>query len=297
MIEVILPVSNQTQAEYFINKSGSHFCVSTVFLSSGLEHTSDLETIAQIYQVCHGASAKLGILINRLILESEFESFIQEFKAVLAVFTPDFVIVSDVGVMFYLQQHYQIPIYFHSDTTIANANDGQVLIDEGVSLIMPARELTLAKQVALTQALKEHIMLPIFGYQIMSKSYRPLLSNYYKQINQPVPSKYQKFYFKENKRDEYYLGFEDDHGFSMFSHAIIDMIQEKPQLEAAGLKYGWIDTNFIEDEIIGAVIQYFHDYIRKDDLEEFISQYQDHHQFSKGLHYQDTSLTKEAINE
>ena len=297
MIEVIVPVHHQHQVEYFISKSGRNFCVSTPFLASGLEHTTQVTDLKPIVDCVKKENAQLGLLINRLILESEFMHFEKEVANILAIFTPDYFIVSDVGVMFYLNETYKIPVYFHSDTTIANAKDGAVILEHGASMIMPARELTLKKKLALIESLPNQIMIPLFGYQVMSKSYRPLLTNYLDEIKVSAPIKNKLFYFKESKREEYYLGFEDAHGFSMYTHAIMDLITEKPQLEAAGLKYGWLDPSFIEDELIGAVIMYFHDRINIAQMLEVIHQYDKQHIFNKGLHYRDTSLTKEQVNE
>jgi len=293
MIETIVQVHNKDQINQFKEKSCRYFCVTTSFLSSSVEHFSSFDEIIEIEKEVKKDDLKIGLMINRLIMEREFSAFEDELNSILQKTSFDFFIVSDVGVMFYLQSLYNVPVFFHSDTTIANVHDALIILDNGASKIMPARELTLKKKLEITSELSDQAMLPIFGYQIMSKSYRPLLTNYFHQIQREGLVKFKKHYFKEDKREQYFIGFEDDHGFSMFSDHVVDLIDEKNQLEDNNCKFGWIDASFIEDEIIGDVIAYFHDAISKDMLIKTLEKYSSHHNFSKGLNYTDTNLAKE----
>lgn len=293
MIETLVQVHNKDQVIKFTEKSCNYFCVTTSFLSNAIEHSSSLSEIIEIGKVIDRTNSKIGLMINRLMMESEFLEFENHFKSIIKEVTFDFYIVSDVGVLFYIQSQSNTPIYFHSETTIANVNDATILLKNGASKIMPARELTLDKKLDISNELKDKIMLPVFGYQIMSKSYRPLLTNYFNQVNSERQPKYKKYYFKEQNRDQYYIGYEDDHGFSMFTDHVVHLIDEKELLEKNNCKFGWIDSSFIEDELIGEVIAYFHDRISKEQMLSLLHDYSSTYTFNKGLNYNDTSLSKE----
>lgn len=296
MIEMLVQIHNKDQISKFKEKSCNYFCVTTPFLSSSLEHTSSIHEIIEIEKIIKLNNSKIGLIINRLIMESEFSQFEEELNSILNVLSFDFYIVSDVGVLLYLQSTSNAPVFFHSDTTIANAHDASVLLENGASKIMPARELTLDKKLDITNQLNDKIMLPVFGYQIMSKSYRPLLTNYFHQISVNNQSKFKKHFFKEEKRDQFFIGFEDAHGFSMFSDHVVHLIEEKEQLEQNNCKFGWIDSSFIEDEIISEVIAYFHDKISKQQMLSVLKAHSKNHVFSKGLNYKDTALSKEKTS-
>lgn len=293
MIEMIVQIHNKDQITNFKEKSCNYFCVTTPFLSSSLEHTSSLDEIITIEKSIKTNESKFGLIINRLIMEREFIAFEKELNSILRVVSFDFYIVSDVGVLLYLQTISNTPVFFHSDTTIANVHDATVLLENGASKIMPARELTLDKKLDIASQLDDKIMIPVFGYQIMSKSYRPLLTNYFHEIDNNSQSTFKKYFFKEEKRDQLFIGFEDDHGFSMFSDHVVHLIEEKWLLEQNNCRFGWIDSSFIEDEIIGEVIAYFHDKISKEKMLCVLQDYSNNHIFSKGLNYKDTALSKE----
>lgn len=295
MIETIVHVNNSEQIDLFAQSGCRNFVITTAFLSSAIINPTQIDNLNSLKSMADKFQSKLGLLINRVILESEFDTLIKEINDILQKVSFDYFIVSDVGVMFYLKTKLTKNIYFHSDTTIANANDAMMLLENGATLIMPAREITYEKKVDIVAQCPKQIMLPIFGYQVMSKSYRPLLTNYFNQINQTNPSHYEKFYFKEDQRDQKYIGFEDQHGFSMFTDTIVHLIDEKIYLENIGLKYGWIDTNFIEDDIIANVIAYFSNKITNDEINLYLHQQSQNHQFSSGLNYQDTTLAKDKI--
>ena len=295
MIETIVHVNNPEQIELFTQSGCRNFVVTTAFLSSAIINPTQIDNLNSLKSMTEKFQSKLGLLINRVIVESEFETLIKEIDSILQKVTFDYFIVSDVGVMFYLKAKLTKDIFFHSDTTIANANDAMMLLENGATLIMPAREITYEKKVDIVVQYPKQIMLPVFGYQVMSKSYRPLLTNYFNQINQTKPSQYEKFYFKEDHRSQKYIGFEDQHGFSMFTDTIVHLIDEKINLENIGLKYGWIDTNFIEDNMIAKVIAYFSNKITYDEVNQYLRQQSQNHQFSSGLNYQDTTLAKEKI--
>ena len=205
--------------------------------------------------------------------------------------------VSDVGVLYYLSLHTQKEIIFHSDTTIANVYDAEMLLNHGASTIMPARELTFDKKLEIARAHPTQTLLPLFGYQIMSKSYRPLLTNYFKEIDKAYPSKFEPYYFKEERRDHYYIGYEDDHGFCMFTHKIVHLFDEKEDLEKIGLTYGWMDTNFIDENMIEIVISYFHHIISKEDMYTEFAKKNQESLLDHGLNMQDTTLVKEKDDE
>lgn len=268
----------------------------TAFLSSGIEHVTKEDAIAGLLLEAKEATVQLGLLINRLIMESEWQQFVDEIEK-LDLENIKFFVVSDVGVLYYLSTHYSKDIIFFSDTTIANSEDAAMLLNHGAASMMPARELTYDKKYEIAKKYPTQTLLPVFGYQIMSKSYRPLLTNYFKETSQTHTSTHVPYLFKEERRDHYYIGYEDDHGFCMFTDKIVHLFDEKEELESIGLAYGWIDTSFIDETTIEHVIAYYHDQVSKESLDDFLKQTNLDTQLSHGLNRQDTTLVKEKADE
>lgn len=290
MINIITHVHSEHQIKTFKNIGCREITVTTPFLSFGVEHTLKIEELKPLFHASHRNDIRLGILINRLIMETEWHLLEAEIKTI-EDFNPAFYIVSDVGVLFYIKQHFNRPVYFHSDTTVTNTHDAKVLL-QYADKVMPARELTLAKKIDIVGDLKSNIMIPVFGYQAVSKSYRPLLTNYFNEINKTDSSKNRKHYFKEEKRDNLYIGFEDEHGFTMFTDKVLALFKEKTLLEKSGLEFGWIDSNFIDQGILYDVIMYYHDMLTISQLKEKMNVWTI--ETDELLNYQDTVTIKEG---
>lgn len=285
-------IHQSSQLEKYASLGCKKVAFTTAFLSSGIEHTTKHESIQELFQEAKASNVQLGLMINRLIMESEWDTFLKELE-MIALDKVDFFIVSDVGVLYYLSLHTHKEIIFHSDTTIANVHDATTLLQHGASVIMPARELTFQKKLEIASAYPTQTSLSLFGYQVMSKSYRPLLTNYFKEIDKSYPSKFIPHYFKEERRDNYYIGYEDDHGFCMFTDKIIHLFDEKESLENIGVTHGWIDTNFIDEKMIEIAIAYFHDRITKEDMYVALRKNNQDSLLDHGLNLQDTILVKE----
>lgn len=296
MINIMTHVYQTSQIKKYASLGCKKVVFTTAFLSSGIEHTTSHLDINKLFLQAKESNVQLGLLINRLMMETEWKTFLNELETI-SINKPDFFVVSDVGILYYLSLNTDKEIIFHSDTTIANVNDAQMLLDHGASFIMPARELTFDKKFEIAKSFPKRTMLPVFGHQIMSKSYRPLLTNYFKEINKTYPSKFKPYYFKEERRDHYYIGYEDDHGFCMFTDKMIHLFDEKEKLEDIGLPFGWMDTNFIDEPIIEMVIAYFHDRISKEDMFLEFTKMNVVNLLDHGLNVQDTTLIKEKDNE
>lgn len=296
MINIITHLHQSSQIKKYASLGCEKVVFTTAFLSSGIEHTTKHESIDELFDEAKASNIQLGLMINRLIMESEWDAFLFELETV-TLHKADFFIVSDVGVLYYLSMHTKKEVIFHSDTTIANVHDAEMLLQHGASTIMPARELTFTKKLEIASAFPTQTNLPLFGYQIMSKSYRPLLTNYFKEVNKSYTSKFKRYYFKEERRDSYYIGYEDDHGFCMYTDKVIHLFDEKEQLEAIGLTHGWIDNNFLDEEMIEIAILYFHDRISKEDMFEKFTKNNQVGLLDHGLNIQETTLVKEKSNE
>jgi U32 family peptidase len=290
MINIITQISCKDQIKTLKDLGCRELTVTTPFLSFGIEHTFSIEALEPFFHVANENDVKLGVLINRLIMETEWHMFETEIEKI-EDFDPAFYIVSDVGVLYYIKKYLNKPVYFHSDTTVANTHDAKVLLNHA-DKVMPARELTLVKKIDIINDSRSSIMIPVFGYQVISKSYRPLLTNYFNEINKTDSVKNKKYYFREEKRDNLYIGFEDEHGFTMFTDKVLDLFKEKSLLEESGLEFGWIDSNFIDQDILYDVIMYYHDMLTIDQLQEKMQEWKI--KTDELLNYQDTVTIKEG---
>jgi len=261
---------------------------STALASSRLPAVFSIEQCETIQSEVKKVNMKWIFAINRLILQTEWEVVINQIESIASL-KPDFFLVSDVGVSHYLINHYpEIPIIFQSDTTITNAFDTQTILDLGIKIVVLARELTLEENIEIITYFPNQVCMPIFGYPLMSTSKRPLLSNYATLIDKPQLNKLPFVYLQEEKRTDYFLAMEDQHGFHIFHSHALDTTEELPQLIDAGLGYGLIETQFIESELVYDFCNFTSPFNMNMDLKNRYP----HHKFGKALLYTPTSSEK-----
>jgi putative protease len=288
-MNIFVPAHNSTQlASYFSSKVNA-VIFSTAFCSTKTQHPLTISELSVLSEESHHYGLPWYLSINRMILQSEWATLEQEIREI-DHFDPTGFIVADLGVMHYLKKNYPNKrIIVQTDTTITNGEDFGVLLSMGADLIALAKELTYHEVTEIVRRFPQHVMISGFGYQSMSTSSRPLLTNYFDHINKETDVLYKRFTLQEEGRSERYPAMQDNHGFHIFADGILEVFDEVKSLEEMGLKHLLIDSLFIDDETVMTAIK---TYSHQLDVNETIKEISMKYRLSKALYYTPTSAVK-----
>jgi collagenase-like PrtC family protease len=288
-MNLFVPVHRIEQLASFSALKVSAVILSTAFCSSKTQHPLTMEELSSISKKAIEMDLPWYLSVNRMILQSEWSAFQSEIQQIISYHPAGF-IVSDLGVMHYLKKNFpKKRIVLQTDTTITSAQDVEILLTLGVDLVALARELTFAE---VTEIVKQHgnqVLISGFGYQSMSTSNRPLMSNYFEHIDRDIEVLYKRFTLQEEGRMERYPAMQDNHGFHIFTSSVLENFEEVNLLESIGLKHLMIDSLFIDEETIHTVIETFNKNIPMDAA---IAQISGKYPLSKALYYTPTSAVK-----
>lgn len=288
-MNIFVPVHNHQQLISYSSSKVSAVIFSTAFCSSKTQHPLTLSECESLAMQAKALGLPWYLSINRMILQSEWSALQQEVHVINAL-DPTGYVVSDFGVLHYLKKNYpDKKIILQTDTTITNALDVEILLTMGVDLVALARELTLVEVSEIVKRFGSRVLISGFGYQCMSTSNRPLMSNYFEHIHKEMDVLYNRFTLQEEGRTEQYPAMQDTHGFHIFTSAILEIFDEVKELEEIGLENLWIDTLFVDDETIKTVIDTFS---QKTDINVAKAEISSKYVISKALYYTPTSAVK-----
>lgn len=250
-----------------------------------------MDSMKEIVDQLNGVKLPWAWILPTLILEADFELFKQQAQQMME-FSCSCVIVSDVGAFDYLKQlNPDLFIILQTDTTIPNPYDVLEFLDLGVSSVGLARECTFEEIQGIVQV-TPHVMIHVFGYQLMSISKRPLMSNYFKFIKKTPLPLYTEVILKEEKRDEVYRAIEDTSGFSIYTPTVLEMFDEIKQIDHP-LLFGWIEPMFLPTDVITKAVHLFKTKANSEDAVATLTKLSEV-KYAKGLLYTPTSATREV---
>lgn len=288
-MNVFVPIQNIKQMHDVISCDAYAVILSTAFCSVKTQAPLSRSVLTQLANRALQKKVPWYLSVNRMILQSEWKALEREivFAETLA---PTGYIVSDLGVMHYLKKYYpDRKIVLQTDTTITQSHDTGILLSMGADLVVLARELTLDEITEIVRQYPNHTAISAFGYQVMSTSSRPLLSNYFQHIHKDENVLYQRYTLQEEGRMERYPAMQDEHGFHIFAPGVLEIFDEVRALEEVGMKNVMIDTLFIDDETVLTAIQALNQKINPDVAKAEISK---KYPLTKALYYTATSAVK-----
>lgn len=199
------------------------------------------EEIEKACRLAHEKGKKVYVTMNVVARDSDFVG-VDDYVKFLIDCKVDAVIVSDVGMIYYLRQKFpELDIHVSTQANVINSQSAKFFADMGVKRIVLARELSLEQIKAIRKAIPDDVELEAFvhGSMCMSYSGRCMLSNYLKNRDanhgecvQPCRWKY---YVREEKRDDLLEVQEDERGTYIFSSKDLCLIDHLKELEDAGV--------------------------------------------------------------
>ena len=199
------------------------------------------EEIVRACLLAHEKGKKVYVTMNVIARDNEFDG-LGDFAKFLISAKVDGVIVSDVGVIYYLRQNFpELDIHVSTQANVINSQSAKFFADLGVKRIVLARELSLEQIKEIRKNLPKEVELEAFvhGSMCMSYSGRCMLSNYLKNRDanhgecvQPCRWKY---FVREEKRSDLMEVQEDERGTYIFSSKDLCLIDHLKELEDAGV--------------------------------------------------------------
>lgn len=209
----------------------------------------------------------LWIALNKNIRNEELEEL--EKKLVeLSELNIQGVLFYDLAILSIVQRkELKLPLVWHQTHMVTNYNTCNYYYSKGVENAFVSNEITLDEILEIKENTKIKLLVQLFGYPVMSHSRRNLITNYFKDIEEP---KEKEIYELTEKSEEKFLIKESHAGTTILFGKIINGTKPLYSLLQSNIEYGVLDTNLISDEIALKVLGIYNE-IRenyKDQIEE-----------------------------
>ena len=220
----------------------------------------DDDEIVKAMEYLHERGKKGYITLNIVAKNSDFQQ-IDKFLQLLVDAKVDGVIVSDVGMIYYLRKNFpQLNVHVSTQANVNNIYSAKFFADMGVTRIVLARELNLNQIKEIASSLKGKVEIEAFVHGAMCISYsgRCLLSNYMtgRDSNRGacVQACRWNYTIREvNKTEEYPIE-EDQRGTYILNSKDLCMIKHLKELEEAGICSLKIEGRMKSDYYVASVV-------------------------------------------
>ena len=201
----------------------------------------DEEEIKKAMTYLHERGKKGYVTLNIVANDSDFEE-IDEYLSLLIEAKVDGVIVSDLGLISYIRQHFPtLNVHVSTQANVNNTNSALVYANMGATRIVLAREMNIEQIRAMHDRLGDSVEFEAFVHGAMCISYsgRCLLSNYLtgRESNRGacVQACRWKYYIREESRNDEYPIEEDERGTYILNSKDMCLIDHLDKLKEAGI--------------------------------------------------------------
>ena len=178
----------------------------------------DDEEIVKAMDYLHAHGKKGYVTLNIVANDADFEG-IDDYLQLLIRAKVDGVIVSDVGLIYYIRKNFpSIDVHVSTQANVTNSQSAKFFADLGVTRIVLAREMNIGQIKKIHEVLGDKVEIETFVHGAMCISYsgRCLLSNYLtgRESNRGacVQACRWKYFIREENRDDEYEILEDERG-------------------------------------------------------------------------------------
>ena len=241
--EILAPAGSYEalEATLHFGADAVYFSGKNFSLRAGADNFSD-EELKQAIALCKEKNKKAYIALNMFAHHHDL-SALKNHIDFLVTISPDAFIVSDPGVLSLCKKHApKVPIHLSTQANTTNGLSALFWVNQGVSRIVVARELTLLEIAKIREVLPENIELEAFVHGAMCVSYsgRCLLSSFSTQRGGNKGACVQncrwEYEVREKSRSGDYLTLtEDDRGAYLLNSKDMNMIAYVKELVKAGI--------------------------------------------------------------
>lgn len=218
------------------------------------------EEIVKAMDFLHAHGKKGYVTLNIVAKDSDFEN-INPYLQLLVEAKVDGVIVSDVGVIYYLRKNFPtLNVHVSTQANVNNSFSAKFFADMGVTRIVLAREMSIDEIALLRKNLPENVEIEAFVHGAMCISYsgRCLLSNYLtgRDSNRGAcvqACRWQYTIREVGRKDELPIE-EDERGTYILNSKDLCMIEHLQELEKAGVVSLKIEGRMKSDYYVASVV-------------------------------------------
>ena len=218
------------------------------------------EEIVKAMEFLHAHGKKGYVTLNIVAKDSDFEN-INPYLQLLVEAKVDGVIVSDVGVIYYLRKNFPtLNVHVSTQANVNNSFSAKFFADMGVTRIVLAREMSIDEIALLRKNLPKNVEIEAFVHGAMCISYsgRCLLSNYLtgRDSNRGAcvqACRWQYTIREVGRKDELPIE-EDERGTYILNSKDLCMIEHLQELEKAGVVSLKIEGRMKSDYYVASVV-------------------------------------------
>ena len=199
------------------------------------------EEIKSACTEAHSLGRKVYVTLNIVAKDEDFVG-LDDYLRLLEEAKVDGVIVSDVGLIYYIRQNApSLDVHVSTQANVINSISAKFFADMGVTRIVLARELSLEQIKNIRKNLDPKIELEAFVHGAMCISYsgRCLLSNYFtgrdSNHGECVQCCRWKYMLREVSREDENEIQEDDRGTYIFNSKDMNLVRHLQELKEAGV--------------------------------------------------------------
>ena len=218
------------------------------------------EEIVKAMEFLHAHGKKGYVTLNIVAKDSDFQN-IDPYLQLLVDAKVDGVIVSDVGVIYYLRKNFPaLNVHVSTQANVNNSFSAKFFADMGVTRIVLAREMSVDEIALLRKNLPKNVEIEAFVHGAMCISYsgRCLLSNYLtgRDSNRGAcvqACRWQYTIREVGRKDELPIE-EDERGTYILNSKDLCMIEHLQELEKAGVVSLKIEGRMKSDYYVASVV-------------------------------------------
>lgn len=254
-----------------------HYGADAVYLSGkrfGLRAKAvnfDDDGIRQAVAYAHAHDVKVYVTVNILAHNADFKG-LDTYLGTLQEAAVDAIIVSDPGIMRRAREVTpNLDIHLSTQANVTNEHAARFWIEQGVSRLNLARELSFTEIGSVRERLEGEIEVFVHGALCISYSGRCMLSNYLtgrdaNRGNCAHPCRYSYALVEEKRPGEYFPVIEDERGTYIFNSKDLCLLQKLPELVALGVDSLKIEGRMKSIFYVGGVVRVYRavlDYLKE----------------------------------
>lgn len=145
MVELLAPAGSYESLQAAVNAGADAVYIGgSLFGARAYADNPDEEHLIRGIEYCHLHGRKLYMTVNTLLKETEIETLLYPYLRPYYENGLDGLIVQDLGVVRFVQEYFpELPIHASTQMTVTGADGARLLKAQGITRVVPARELSL----------------------------------------------------------------------------------------------------------------------------------------------------------
>lgn len=220
----------------------------------------DEDEIYKAMEFLHSHGKKGYITLNIVAKDSDFVG-LDDYLKVLVDAKVDGLIVSDVGLIYYIRKNFpSLNVHVSTQANVNNSQSAKFFVDMGCTRIVLAREMSIEDIKKMHSSLGDKVELEAFVHGAMCISYsgRCLLSNYLSGRDSNHGACVQacrwKYYIREESREDELPIEEDERGTYILNSKDLCLVDHLKELEEAGVSSLKIEGRMKSDYYVASVV-------------------------------------------